>query len=91
MGIGLNSGHFIAGNMGSERRMEYTCIGDNVNLAQRLESRAGRGQVFISESTFERTTGKCLAVKLKPTFVKGKANAVTIYSVRGIASPSREG
>lgn len=90
MGIGLNSGHFTAGNMGSEKRMEYTCIGDNVNLAQRVESKAGRGHVFISESTFERAKGKVFAVKLKPTRVKGKANAVTIYSVRGVATPSRD-
>ena len=86
MGIGLNSGHFIAGNMGSERRMEYTCIGDNVNLAQRVESKAGRGHVYVSESTFERADGKVLGVKLKATRVKGKAQPVTIYSVRGIAA-----
>jgi adenylate cyclase len=90
MGIGLNSGHFTAGNMGSEKRMEYTCIGDNVNLAQRVESKAGRGHVFVSESTFERAEGKILAVKLKPTRVKGKAQPVTIYSVRGVSTPSRD-
>lgn len=90
MGIGLNSGHFTSGNMGSEKRMEYTCIGDNVNLAQRVESKAGRGHVFVSESTFERAKGKVLAVKLKPTRVKGKAQPVTMYSVRGVAAPSRD-
>jgi adenylate cyclase len=90
VGIGLNSGHFIAGNMGSERRMEFTCIGDNVNLAQRIESKAGRGNVFISESTYERAKGKLLAVRLKPTRVKGKAAPITIYSVRGVATPSRD-
>jgi adenylate cyclase len=90
MGIGLNSGHFTAGNMGSERRMEYTCIGDNVNLAQRVESKAGAGHVFVSESTFERTGGKTLGVKLKPTRVKGKAQPVTIFSARGVATPSRD-
>jgi class 3 adenylate cyclase len=87
MGIGLNSGHFTSGNMGSEKRMEYTCIGDNVNLAQRVESKAGRGHVFISETTFDRAKGKCIAIKLKPTRVKGKAQPVTIYSVRGVAAP----
>jgi len=90
MGIGLNSGHFTAGNMGSEKRMEYTCIGDNVNLAQRVESKAGRGHVFVSEATFERAKDRVLAVKLKPTRVKGKAQPVTIYSVRGVA-PTRDG
>jgi class 3 adenylate cyclase len=90
MGIGCNSGHFTSGNMGSEKRMEYTCIGDNVNLAQRVESKAGRGHVFIADSTFERAKGKVLAVKLKPTRVKGKAQPVTIYSVRGVATASRD-
>jgi adenylate cyclase len=90
MGIGLNSGHFTAGNMGSEKRMEYTCIGDNVNLAQRVEGKAGRGHVFVSDATFERAKGKVFAVKLKPTRVKGKEKPVTIYSVRGVASPGRD-
>ena len=84
-------GHFIGGNMGHEKRMECTCIGDNVNLAQRLESKAGKGHVFISETTFDRAKGRVLAIKLKPTRVKGKAAPVVIYSVRGVVTPSREG
>jgi hypothetical protein len=90
MGIGLNSGHFIAGNMGSEKRMEYTCIGDNVNLAQRIESKAGRGNVYIAESTYLRAKDKVIAIKLKPTMVKGKAKPITIYSARGVLTPSRD-
>jgi adenylate cyclase len=84
MAIGLNSGDFIAGNLGSERRMEYTVLGDAVNLAQRVESKSGRGTVFISESTYERGGRNILACRLKPAMVKGKRDEVTIYSVRGV-------
>ncbi len=83
MGIGLNSGSFIAGNIGSERRMEYTCIGDNVNLAQRVESKAGRGQVYAAETTFERARHGLFAINIGKTPVKGRQAEVTIYSIRG--------
>ena len=74
MGIGLNAGNFIAGNLGSERRMEYTVIGDNVNLAQRVESKAGRGNVFVSPTVYERCgDGKLIVSQLQPVKVKGMA------------------
>jgi adenylate cyclase len=86
MGIGINSGSFIFGNIGSELRTEYTVIGSDVNMAQRVESKATRGQVYISDTTFAPLQGKCVALRLPPTFLKGRSDPITIYSIRGMLS-----
>ncbi|MBI2194388.1 MAG: FHA domain-containing protein [Planctomycetes bacterium] len=85
MGIGVNYGSFIAGNMGaSGHQVNYTIIGEDVNLAARIEARAGRGQVFISESAYERVRSSIGAVVLPATEVKGIPYPITIYSVRAV-------
>ncbi len=83
MGIGINTGVFLAGNIGATRRMEYTIIGDNVNLAKRIEGKATRGQVYISDSTYEETMGKLLAVRMPPTTLRGARGTVELLSIRG--------
>ncbi len=88
MGIGLNTGEFIAGDIGSEQKVEFTVIGDSVNLAQRIESKAGRGQVFISYDTFREVKRSVAAVELPEVGVKGRSGPVKMYSVRAVAPPS---
>lgn len=83
LGIGCNTGEFAGGNIGGDR-IEYTIIGDNVNLTQRIESLSGRWQVFVSESTFEPIREQCVAIGMPPVMVKGKSQPIRIYSIRGL-------
>jgi len=82
-GIGINSGPAVVGNIGSQERMDYTAIGDTVNLAARLESNAKPGQILISKATYERVKDRFRVTVLEPIKVKGKENLVEIYQVEG--------
>lgn len=81
IGIGVNTGPAISGNLGSIKRMEFTVIGDTVNLAARLESRAEKGQILIGAATFAQTADVVDAEPLGPIQVKGKSEAVEVWRV----------
>jgi adenylate cyclase len=89
LGIGCNTGEFAGGNIGGLERMEYTVIGDNVNLAQRIESLACRWQVLVSSETIAPVKDKCVAIGLPPVAVKGKKQSIKILSVRGFKLDDR--
>jgi adenylate cyclase len=91
MGIGLNTGDFIAGNIGSVDKIEFTLIGDHVNLASRIEHLSGRNQVLISEATWQPIKHLVSAIQLPPLMVKGKSTPIVVYSIRGMESHDQKG
>lgn len=81
MGIGLNTGDTVVGNIGSDVRLEYTAIGDTVNVASRLCSNAKGGQILISEATYLEIVEMVEVKVLDPIKVKGKAEPIKIFEV----------
>jgi adenylate cyclase len=81
--IGINSGEMVSGNIGSAslRRLDYTVIGDTVNLAQRLQSTAKADQIVISEEVYEQVKESFHCVKIGEVVLKNKAKPVVIYEV----------
>jgi adenylate cyclase len=85
VGIGVSAGEAVAGTVCTEDRMEYTVIGDSVNLAARLESNAKPGQILISHRTYERVRDLVDARPLGRIRVKGKEEEVEVYEVARLA------
>ena len=84
MGIGVNTGEAIVGNIGSEKRTKYGIVGSQVNLTYRIESHTTGGQILISQTTFEEVKSIVKIAGQKEISVKGIEKPISIYDVWGV-------
>jgi len=81
VGMGINTGDVVMGNLGASSRMNYTVIGDNVNLAARLYNVAKAGEIIISDYTYQEVKDIVVAEEREPVMVKGKKDPIRIYNI----------
>jgi adenylate cyclase len=82
MGIGLHTGEATIGYIGSDKRSEYTAIGDTVNLASRLESNAAGGQILMSEASVAASGNRIPVIAREPLTVRNRQQPVNVFEIK---------
>lgn len=90
VGIGINTGEAVIGNIGSYLRVDYTAIGDNVNIAARIESQTVAHQILVSETTYEKTKDFFTYEKAGEHVMKGKTVPIKLYELNGFKKIEKE-
>jgi class 3 adenylate cyclase/uncharacterized protein YggT (Ycf19 family) len=87
MGIGINTGDVIVGNIGSKERAKYGVVGHNINLASRVEGSTMGGQILIAPSTYEQVKDMVVVRAVRPVRFKGVEEDINLYDVIGMKAP----
>ncbi|HEY5990236.1 MAG TPA: adenylate/guanylate cyclase domain-containing protein, partial [Streptosporangiaceae bacterium] len=88
LGLGLSTGEAAAALLGSAERLEYTLVGDTVNLSQRLQQLASTGETVLSEATFKALTAPVDTVPLGAQVVKGRDTPILAYKIMKAGWPA---
>jgi adenylate cyclase len=83
-GAGIHFGEAVLGLIGTEKRLEYTAIGDNVNVAKRIQENSGKNQILISKEAYERVKDDIKVVPQVELNLKGKTHPIDVYEVTGL-------
>jgi len=83
-GVGIHYGEAVLGWIGTEKRLEYTAIGDSVNTAKRIQENSAKGQILISKEAYDRVKKQVVAKPFDPLQVKGKSAPLDVFEVTGL-------
>lgn len=83
-GLGIHYGEAVLGLIGTEKRLEYTAIGDSINTAKRIQENSAKNQILLSREAYERVKKQVEAKPFTPLTVKGKTQPLVVYEVLGL-------